>query len=63
MPRERRQPKLTKTYRRALLVDAMGGGLCPNHGEYLGHGKYNLRDCPFCDIEEHFCRYAEIVQV
>jgi len=54
MPRERREPKFTKTYHKALLIDAMGGGLCPKHGEYLGHGKYGLRDCPFCDIDEHF---------
>jgi len=54
----RREPKFTKTYRRALLVDAMGGGLCPKHGEYLGHGKHGLRDCPFCDIDEHFRKEA-----
>ena len=43
-----------KDVRKALLVDAMGGGLSEIHGEYLGHGKYGLRDCPFCDIAEHF---------
>ena len=47
----RREPKFTKRYRTALLLDAMGGGHCPIHGDYLGHGKYELRDCPFCDIE------------
>ena len=50
----RREPKFNKRYRKALLIDAMGGGLCEIHGEYLGHGKYGLRDCPFCDIDEHF---------
>jgi len=50
----RREPKFNKRYRTALLLDAMGGGLCPKHGEYFGHGRYNLRDCPFCDIEEHY---------
>lgn len=38
----------------AHLIDAMGGGLCEIHGKYFGHGKYGLRDCPFCDIDEHF---------
>ena len=50
----RGEPKFSKTYRRALILDAMGGGLCRAHGEYFGHGKYGLRDCPFCDIEEYF---------
>lgn len=50
----RREPKFSKRYRTALLVDAMGGGHCDEHGDYLGHGKYGLRACPFCDIEEHF---------
>jgi len=50
----RGEPKFNKRYRKALLVDAMGGGLCEIHGEYLGHGKYQLRDCPFCDIEAHY---------
>ena len=39
---------------KAHLIDAMGGGLCEKHGEYYGHGKYGLRDCPLCDIDEHF---------
>lgn len=59
MPQERREPKMTKRYRKALLIDAMGGGLCEKHGEYLGHGKYQLKDCPFCDIEEHFKKEKE----
>ena len=48
------EPKFNKRYRTALLIDAMGGGLCEIHGEYFGHGKYQLMDCPFCDIEAHF---------
>ena len=43
-----------KRMRKARIIDAIGGGLCPIHGEYLGHGKYRLRDCPFCDIEEFY---------
>lgn len=45
---------MNKRERKAMLVDAMGGGLCPKHGEYLGHGQHGLRDCPFCDIDEYF---------
>jgi len=48
-----------KDVRKALLVDAVGGGLCPKHGEFIGHGKYWLRDCPYCDIEEHFKKEEE----
>ncbi len=48
------EPKFNKRYRTALLIDAMGGGLCKLHGEYFGHGKYQLMDCPVCDIEAHF---------
>lgn len=54
MPRERREPKFNKRYRTALLIDAMGGGHCDKHGDYFGHGKHSLKDCPFCDIEEHY---------
>jgi hypothetical protein len=52
--RERREPKFNKNYRKALLIDAGGGGLCPKHGEYFGHGKHGLADCPFCDIEKYY---------
>lgn len=38
----------------ALIIDAIGGGLCKKHGKYFGHGKYGLRDCPFCDLEEYY---------
>ena len=41
---------------RAHIIDAMGGGLCKIHGPYYGHGKYDLKDCPFCDIEEYYQR-------
>jgi hypothetical protein len=44
---------MSKREIRARIVDAIGGGLCPKHGEYLGIGKYGLRACPYCDIEEH----------
>lgn len=47
---------MNKQERMARLVDATGGGLCPKHGEYFGEGKYGLKDCPHCDIEEHFKR-------
>lgn len=40
--------------RKALLIDAMGGGFCKIHGEYLGHGKHGLKACPFCDIDEYY---------
>ena len=40
------------------LLDAIGGGICKTHGKYYGSGKYHLRTCPFCDIEEHFRREA-----
>ena len=58
-PRVRREPKFSKSYRCALLIDAGGGGLCPIHGEYFGQGKYGIRDCPFCDIKEHFKKEGE----
>lgn len=45
--------------RKALLIDAIGGGLCDKHGEYFGYGKYGLKDCPFCDIDEYFERLRE----
>lgn len=38
----------------AHLLDAIGGGLCKMHGKYYGYGKYNLRDCPYCDLDECF---------
>ena len=44
---------VTGRNRDAHIIDAMGGGLCKVHGKYFGHGKYGLRDCPFCDIEEN----------
>lgn len=40
--------------KKALIVDAMGGGLCKIHGGYYGHGKHGLRDCPYCDIDEYY---------
>lgn len=40
--------------KQALIVDAMGGGLCKTHGGYYGHGKHGLRDCPYCDIDEFY---------
>lgn len=44
---------MNKRERTARLVDAIGGGICPIHGEYIGIGKYHLRACPLCDIEAH----------
>jgi len=44
---------------KARIIDAIGGGLCPKHGEYLGHGRHGLRDCPFCDIDEFFKQSQE----
>jgi hypothetical protein len=38
----------------ALIVDAIGGGLCKKHGKYFGHGRHELADCPFCDIDLFF---------
>ena len=46
--------KTNNRLQKALIVDAMGGGICEKHGEFLGSGKYGLRACPFCDIEEHY---------
>jgi hypothetical protein len=46
--------KMTKSLMRAYMFDAMGGGLCAKHGEYLGYGKHHLADCPFCDIDRYF---------
>jgi len=43
----------------ARLVDAVGGGLCPTHGEFIGIGKYGLKACPFCDIEEYYRQQRE----
>jgi len=39
---------------KARLVDAVGGGMCPIHGEYIGIGKYHLMACPYCDIDEYY---------
>jgi len=39
---------------KAKTIDAMGGGLCPKHGKYYGHGKYGLRACPYCDVDEFY---------
>jgi len=47
---------MNKRERTARIVDAIGGGLCPIHGEYLGTGKYGLRACPYCDIDEFWKR-------
>ena len=52
----------TKRNRKALLVDAMGGGICKIHGEFLGSGKHHLRACPFCDIEEYYRKSKEITK-
>lgn len=45
---------MNKRERTARLIDAVGGGICPIHGEFIGEGKYGLRACPYCDIEEYF---------
>ena len=50
---------MSKREIRARLVDAIGGGLCPIHGEYIGYGKYGLRSCPYCDIEEFYRKPKE----
>ena len=44
---------------KARLVDAVGGGICPIHGEYIGTGKYHLKGCPYCDIEEYYNQKAK----
>jgi len=54
MNNERKSLSMAKRNRDALIVDAIGGGLCPKHGKYFGHGKHGLRDCPFCDLEEYY---------
>jgi len=38
----------------AHIIDAIGGGMCKIHGNYYGHGKYGLKDCPFCDINAKY---------
>jgi hypothetical protein len=43
----------------ALLIDVMGGGKCKIHGNYFGVGKYGLRACPLCDINEHYRKLEE----
>lgn len=51
--------KMTSRNIKAHIVDAIGGGICPKHGEFFGHGRYGLRACPFCDIDEYYKRKAE----
>ncbi len=48
--------KKNRRLQKALLIDAVGGGICKVHGEYLGIGKHHLRACPFCDIDEYYKR-------
>jgi len=52
-----------KRMRKARIIDAIGGGLCPKHGEYLGHGQHGLRACPFCDIEEFYSKEKKIKEL
>lgn len=51
--------KMNKRTIKAHLVDAIGGGVCPIHGEFIGQGRHGLRACPLCDIEEYFNRKKE----
>lgn len=50
---------MNKAEHTARLVDAIGGGICLIHGEFIGLGEYHLRPCPLCDIEEHFRKERE----
>jgi hypothetical protein len=54
MTKERTPLSMSKRNRDALIIDAIGGGLCEKHGKYFGHGKHGLRACPFCDLEEYY---------
>jgi len=48
--------KLNKRTIKAHLIDAIGGGVCKIHGEYIGLGKHGLKSCPFCDIEAFYAQ-------
>lgn len=38
----------------AHIIDAIGGGVCSIHGNYFGHGKHGVKDCPRCDIDCYY---------
>jgi len=48
---------------RAYIADAIGGGLCPKHGEYFGRGKHGLRACPLCDSDAYFTKLTKAVKI
>lgn len=53
--------KDNKRLRKARLIDAIGGGVCPKHGEYIGGGEHHLKACPFCDVDEYFKKQSNSI--
>lgn len=51
--------RMTSRNIKAYIVDAIGGGVCKIHGEFLGQGRHGLRACPYCDIDEFYRRRSE----